>query len=207
MIAIIDYDSSITQDICTGFEMIGATAEVVASIERIDRASKIVLPPTTSFPAAIRSIRDKGLVPSLMQAIEQGRPILGIGHGMHLLFDVSYEQGQHTGLGVIPGKVTSFDFGDHPVGRKVTGPHRGLSPVSLSSRCPIFAGLKSGEEFYFDHAFFAEPLDARLISATCNYGVEFSAAVWNGPIFGVQFLPHRSDDPGRKLLKNFAAIR
>lgn len=206
MIAIVNYESARTQEIRDAFAGIDVDADIVASIDRVDRASRIVLPPAASLARAIRAVRDAGIIPSLMRAIDQGRPLLGIGHGLHLLFDVSYEEGQHTGLGVIPGKVTGFDFAGHPVGRSTRVPHQGWSQVTWLNGCPLFAGLKSGQEFYFDHAYHAEPLDHRLVAATCSHGIDFSAAVWNGPVFGVQFLPEKSGEAGLQLLKNFASL-
>ncbi len=206
MITILDYETSMTAEIRQAFEAVGSAPVVAGSIEQLDRASKIVLPPTASFPRAIRSIRDRGFVEPLMRAVDQKRPILGIGHGLHLLFDVSYEEGQHTGLGVIPGKVTRFDFGDHPARFSVPPIHQGFNSVHWSTHCPLFNNLASGTPFYFDHAYYAEPLDARAIFAQSNHGIDFSAAVLHGSIVGLQFLPQSSEDPGRQILRNFAAL-
>lgn len=188
------------------FDELGIPVEVVRSVERLERASRLILPHSDSFARAIRSIRDRGFIAPLMRAIDQGRLIFGAGHGLHLLFDVSYEEGQHTGLGVIPGKVTFFDFGTHPVARSTAMPHRGWNHVFWSQSCPVFTGLDMREQFYFDHSFHAEPLDRQHVAATCNHGIHFSAAVWRGPVFGVQFLPERSDAAGLGVLKNFASL-
>ncbi len=206
MIAIVDYETSHAAEVRAAFESVGVTATIAGAIEQLDRASKIVLPPTATFSRAVRSIRDRGLVPPLMRAVDQGRPILGIGHGLHLLFDVSYEEGQHTGLGVIPGKVTRFDFGDHPVRLSVPTSHQGFSSVHWSQPCTLFNGITSGSSFYFDHRFYADPLDPRIISAIAHHGIDFSAAVVQGSIAGLQFLPHLSEEAGRQILRNFAKM-
>lgn len=206
MIGIVEYDSNEAQAVQAAMKSVGADSQIVNSIDRLERSSKIILPPTTSFRAAVRYVRDRGLVTPLFRAIDQGRPVLGIAQGLHLLFDVSYEDGQHTGLGVIPGKVTRFDFQGHPVSRTVTLPHRGWNQVHWSRECPLFSGIPSGESFYFDHSFHAEPLDMQLIAGRSNHGIEFSSAVWSGSIVGTQFLPAQSNEAGAHLLRNYANL-
>lgn len=206
MIGIIDYDKDAARAVQGAFQAIGVDTQLVNSIDRLERASKVILPTAASFRGAVRYIRDRGFVTPLMRAIDQGRPILGIAQGLHLLFDVSYEEGQHTGLGVIPGKVTRFDFQGHPVGRTVDLPHRGWNQVHWSRECPLFSGIRSGERFYFDHSYHAEPLDADLIAGRSNHGIEFSAAVWTRSVMGTQFLPSQSDAAGARILRNFASI-
>jgi len=203
MIAIIDCESGATEQVRGILTDLGADAQIVSAAEAIGRASKIVLPSTHSFPDMIRSIRDRGFVAPLLHAINEGRPVLGISHGMHLLMDVSYEDGQHTGLGAIHGKATHFDFGEHPAAKHFVVPHQGWNQVNWTDGCPLLAGLNSGEYFYFDHMNHAEPLDRQFITAECNHGIDFAAVLWNRNVFGTQFLPERSEDAGRKLLINF----
>lgn len=206
MIAILDFETAQAEAVRQAFDAAGVRTEVVNSIDRLDLASKIVLPPTTSFSRAVRAIRDRALVTPLMRAIDHNRPVLGIGQGMHLFFDVSYEEGQHTGLGVIPGKVTCFDFGVHPVARTTPVVHEGWNQVFFSPDCPLMSGIESGAHFYFNHGFYAEPLDRAAIFATCHHGIEFSAVVRQQSVMGLQFLPHASDEAGLRVLRNFAAL-
>ncbi len=206
MIAIVDCESCDTQGIQRALDRLDADAAVVQSADGLERASKIVLPPSDSFPRMIRSLRDRGLVGPLLEAAHGSRPLLGISHGMHLLFDVTYEDGQHTGLGLIHGKVIRFDLGKHPAARHFLLPHEGWNRVQWTDDCPLTAGLDSGEYFYFNHARHAEPLDRADATAVCNHGVDFTALVWKGCIFGTQFLPEKSEDAGMKLLANFVRL-
>jgi imidazole glycerol-phosphate synthase subunit HisH len=206
MIAILECEGGDAQRMQKAFASFGADAQVVSSVVDLDRASKIVIPSGNSFPQTARGIRDRGMIGPLLRAIDDGRAILGVSLGFHLLMDVSYEDGQHTGLGAIPGKVARFDFGTHPAARHFVLPHQGWNQVVWSNGCPLFAGLQSGEYFYFNHSHHAEPLDERLIAARCNHGIDFAAAVWQGRIFAIQFLPERSGEAGLKLLANFLAI-
>ncbi len=203
MIAIVECESGNSEKVRDILTDLGADAQVVNSGEAIGRASKIVLPSTQSFSETIKRIRDRGFVAPLLTAVNDGRPVLGISHGMHLLMDVSFEDGQHTGLGAIHGKATHFDFGDHPAAKHFVVPHQGWNQVNWTNGCPLLAGLQSGDYFYFDHMNHAEPLDRRVVTAECNHGIDFAAVLWNRNVFGTQFLPERSDEAGRKLLMNF----
>ena len=206
MIAILDCEAGDAQRIQKAFTSFGADAKVVGSIDGLDRASKLVIPSGSSFRQAARYIRDRGLVGPLLRAIDDGRGILAVSLGLHLLMDVSYEDGQHTGLGAIHGKVARFDFGTHPAARHFVLPHQGWNQVVWSNGCPLLTGLKSGEYFYFDHSYHAEPLDEKTVAARCNHGIDFAAVISQGRVFATQFLPERSGEAGLKLLANFVAI-
>ena len=206
MIAVIDYDDSNAHAVKQALDAVGISSELVRAQAPIERASKVILPNCSSFETMIRSVRDAALVQPLFAAIDQGVPVLGIGTGMHLFFDVSYENGQHTGLGVVPGKAISLQAGSPPSISGLGSTHRGLSPVTWLRECPLLEGLGSGESFYFDHTFYAEPLDSEIICATCNCGINITAMIWQGLLFGTQFLPEQTERAGRIILKNFAQM-
>lgn len=206
MIAIIDCDASDARPVKRAFDRIGADAVLVDAPYRIDPAAKIVIPPARSLPKMIRSLRDRRFISPVIQAVADGRPILGISQGMHLLFDVSYENGQHTGLGLVHGKVIRFEFGDHPAARHFVLPHEGWNQVNWTEDCPLTLGLSSGDYFYFRHDHLAEPLDRTAAYGVCNHGIDFTALVCQDPVFGTQFLPEKSEDAGLTLLANFARM-
>lgn len=206
MIAVLDCQAHEPHRIVDAFRGLGEDARLVNAVEAIERAARIVLPDVTSYSRAVAAIRDRGLIGALLRAIDRGCPILGIARGLHMLLDVSYEAGQHTGLGVIHGKATRFDFGTHPAARHFTLPHIGWNKVDLTTGCPLMAGVTSGAYFYFDHAYHAEPLDDRTTCATTNHGVDFSSVLRRDRVFGTQFLPERSDEVGRAVLANFARL-
>lgn len=206
MIAVLHLDTAAPDGIKKVLDDLDADAQLVGSGEGLDRAAKIIIPSGDSFAGTVRNLRDRGLVGPLLRAVEEGRPVLAVSLGMHLLLDVSYEEGQHTGLGAVHGKVTRFDFGSHPAARHFVLPHQGWNQVVWSSDCPLMAGLQSGEYFYFDHSYHAEPLDEAAIAARCNHGIDFTAVIWQGRVFGTQFLPEGSHQAGAKLLANFVAL-
>jgi imidazole glycerol-phosphate synthase subunit HisH len=206
VIAILQYETGDPKRMHKALVSLGADASVVDSVEGLDRASKIVIPSGTSFRQAVLFLRDRRLVAPLLRAFEDGRAILAASLGLHLLMDVSYEDGQHTGLGAIHGKVTRFEFGDHPAARHYVLPHQGWNQVVWPGDCPLLTGLRSGEYFYFDHSYHAEPLDGRAIAARSNHGIEFASVIWQKRLFGTQFLPEKSEETGLKLLTNFLAM-
>lgn len=206
MIAIVDFGQEDVPPLERALADVGAKGEVVQSPDRLKRAAKVVLSCSGAYSAAARQIRDRSLISTLLRAMAEGVPYLGVGLGMQLLFDVIYEGGQHTGLGVIPGKVIPFDVDtNHPVRRQFKVPHVGWTPVHWNDDCPLLSGLKSGDSFYFDHSTHAQPLDERVTIGRSGYGFDFSAVIWRGNLYGTQFLPHRSQENGSKVLANFAA--
>ncbi len=181
------------------FQLVDAPAD-------IDNARKLIIPDAASFTRLVAAVRDRGLVGHLIRRLEDGLATLAIGAGLHLLFDVSYEEHQHVGLGVVHGKVTHFDFGQHPAARHFSAPHQGWNQVHAALDNPLLHGIEEGSYFYFDHAAHAEPLDVRHIAARTNHGVDFASIVRRDAIFGVEFLPEKSDRAGIQLLANFARL-
>jgi glutamine amidotransferase len=207
MIAIVGVEGSRSDDLRRAFVGLGAACEVVHSVDRLERAQKIILPDVGSFPRGIRAIRDGGLLGPIFRAADQGRPILGIGRGLHLFFDVSYEEGQHTGLGVIHGKVTGLDAGGHRSTGPLSLPHQGWGEVEWLEEFPLAgAGVPGGRSYYFDHSHHAEPLDESVVCGRSNYGVDFAAVVRQGNLIGTEFRPERSGEAGWKLLERFARL-
>lgn len=52
----------------------------------------------------------QGYVKALKDYLLEGRPYLGICLGLQLLFEGSDENGGMEGLGIVPGRVTKFDY-------------------------------------------------------------------------------------------------
>lgn len=202
MIAILNYDTSDTQALHETLSNMGVTHQRVDSLDQLDRAARIILPHGDSFSAMIRDIRDSGYLPVLFRALDQGRPILGIGRGMHLLFDVCYDNGQHTGLGFIPGKVTSPRERAAATFAKGTALAQSLA-LRWTNRSVLAHGVPAEAVFHFESDDFAEPLDDEMTLAKTTSRPHRAAAVEDGSVFGVQFLPERSGEAGTIILSNF----
>jgi len=206
VIAIVDYGMGNLRSVQKALERVNAAVEIVTRPDQIERADKVVLPGVGAFRDAVAHLRQQDLVEPLIAAARSGRPFLGICLGLQLLFDVSYEGGEYTGLGVIPGKVVRFDFLDLPDGRDLKVPHMGWNQLVWDEPCPLMQGLQSPTHFYFVHSYYVAPDDASVSFGRCTYGVPFTAMIWRDNLFATQFHPEKSQAAGLTILRNFAAL-
>lgn len=201
MIAIIDYQMGNLRSVQKGFEKVGHKAVITCDPAQIVEADRIVLPGVGAFEDAIDELRNRHLVRPIQDAINSGKPFLGICLGLQLLFDVSYENGEHQGLGVLRGKVVRFDV---PPEYKV--PHMGWNAARIRRRAPILAGIEEGTHFYFVHSYYVVPEDPEVVAIEVDYHRPFCAMVWRDNVFATQFHPEKSQRDGLRLLKNFAEL-
>jgi len=206
MIAIIDYGMGNLRSVQKGFERIGFAAEVTADPARLLEAEKIVLPGVGAFRDCIHNLQQGGFVEPILQVIAEGRPFLGICLGLQLLFTESEEFGLHKGLGVIPGRVVRFPEGMQEQGEKLPVPHMGWNQISLKAETPLFNNIADGSNVYFVHSYYVKPDDPTVVAATCNYGLEFCAAIRKDNVMATQFHPEKSQGIGLQMLKNFAEM-
>ncbi len=207
MIAIIDYGMGNLRSVQKALEHVGADARIVHSPDALRTAHKVVLPGVGAFSDAMAQLRKQGFIEPLIDYAASGRPFLGICLGLQLLFDISYEDGEHQGLGLLPGRVVRFDFGDSPALSDFKVPHMGWNTLQWDKPCPLLTGLNSGEHFYFVHSYYVDPLDREVVGGWCDYGHAFAAMVWKGNVFATQFHPEKSQQAGLHVLWNFAALR
>jgi glutamine amidotransferase len=201
MIAIIDYGMGNLRSVQKGFEKVGHAAVVTSDPDQVAAADKVVLPGVGAFEDAIAELRRLGMVEPVLHAIAAGKPFLGICLGLQLLFDVSYENGTHQGLGVIAGEVVRFDLP-----REYSVPHMGWNQLQIRRRAPLLAGLADGTHVYFVHSYYVVPKDPAVIAAECDYGGPFCAMVWRDNVFATQFHPEKSQADGLRMLKSFAEL-
>ena len=201
MIAIVDYQMGNLRSVQKGFEKAGFSAEITADPTRLAAADRVVLPGVGAFRDAIAELHRRSLVEPLRDCIAAGKPFLGICLGLQLLFDISYEDGEYEGLGIIPGKVVRFDL---PQGYKV--PHMGWNEARIARPAPLLAGIPDGSHFYFVHSYYVVPDDAQCIAIEADYGRPFCAMVWQDNLYATQFHPEKSQHQGLQVLKNFAAL-
>ncbi|MBR7081429.1 MAG: imidazole glycerol phosphate synthase subunit HisH, partial [Oscillospiraceae bacterium] len=197
MIAIIDYGVGNLFSLRSSFAAIGAEA-VVTSDERVIRgADKLILPGVGAFEDAAAKLRDTGLGETLKKEAASGKPIMGICLGMQLLFDKSFEYGEHEGLGLIPGNVIPM-AGVIPKDLKI--PHIGWNALKFRKKSPLFRYIKEGDCVYFVHSYYAADCEPYVIADT-EYGAPLTAAVQNGNVFGCQFHPEKSGEVGLNILR------
>ena len=201
MIAIIDYQMGNLRSVQKAFERVGHAATITSNRNALATADKIVLPGVGAFADAISELKRRELVGPIREAIAANKPFLGICLGLQLLFDVSYEDGEHEGLGVIEGKVVRFDL---PTGFKV--PHMGWNQLSFQHRPPIFDGVRDGTHFYFVHSYYVVPSDWSVVAGTASYSSPFCAMIWRRNVVATQFHPEKSQHAGLHVLRNFAEM-
>ena len=152
MIAIVDYGVGNLFSLKSSFAAIGVDVIVTADPEVLKSADRIVLPGVGAFEDAAKKLRDSGLSKVLIELANNGKLLLGICLGMQMLFEKSFEYGEHTGLGLIPGDVVSMEP-VLPAGYKV--PHIGWNGLIFPKEKPkskIFKYLKSkGFENYLEY--------------------------------------------------------
>lgn len=201
MIAVIDYGVGNLCSLLGSLRALGLAAEVTADPAKICEADRIILPGVGAFRDAMERLRATGLIPTLCEEAEK-KPLLGICLGMQLLFEVSYEYGEHRGLGLLPGRVVPL-ADELTKGYKI--PHMGWNALHLPKPSPLFRYVKEGDYVYYVHSFYAKDCDP-YITATSDYGLAVTGAVERGRVFGTQFHPEKSGAVGLSILRAFAEI-
>ncbi len=201
MIAIIDYQMGNLRSVQKGFERVGHAAAITSDPAILAKASKLVLPGVGAFADAIAELHRRELVGPICEAIESGKPFLGICLGLQLLFDRSFEDGEHEGLGIIKGDVRKFQI---PPEYKV--PHMGWNEVTFTRHAPIFAGIPNGAHFYFVHSYHVVPEDKGVVDGQASYPDPFCATIWRDNLYATQFHPEKSQRDGLRVLQNFAEL-
>jgi len=201
MIAIIDYGMGNLRSVQKGFEKVGHSAIVTSDPAEVRKATKVVLPGVGAFEDAMAELDRLGLTNSILRAIDSGKPFLGICLGLQLLFERSYEHGEHEGLGVLKGEVVRFELPP-----EYSVPHMGWNEAIISRRPPILDGIDEGTHFYFVHSYYVVPEDQDVIAVEADYHKPFCAMIWRDNLFATQFHPEKSQTEGLKVLKNFAEL-
>lgn len=199
MIAILDYGVGNLFSLRSSLEYIGQQVVITADKDEIRRADKLLLPGVGAFADAAKKLRDSGLDEVLREEVANGKELMGICLGMQMLFEKSYEFGEHDGLGLLKGAVVPMQ-GVIPAELKI--PHIGWNELHFDKTHPLFRYLNEGDCVYFVHSYFATDCDDSVI-ATAEYGRELTAAVAKGNVMGCQFHPEKSGDVGLNILRAF----
>ena len=199
MVGIIDYGVGNLFSLRSSFAAIGAEAFVSGDAAELAKADRLVLPGVGAFGDAAEKLRASGLDAFVKDQAAAGKPLMGICLGMQLLFEKSYEYGEHEGLGLLKGQVIGMS-GRLPTELKI--PHMGWNALQLTKPAKL---LEDGSYVYFVHSFYAENCEASLAAVT-DYGIPITAAVEQGNIFGCQFHPEKSGNVGLGILKKFCEV-
>jgi imidazole glycerol-phosphate synthase subunit HisH len=199
LIAVLDYGIGNLHSAQKALESCGADARLTTDTGLIADASGVVLPGVGAFGACMGALRTAGLESAAHDAVDSGRPFLGICVGMQMLFTTSDESAGAVGLDVIPGTIEWI-----PRGPKV--PQMQWNRLSMLTADPMFRGLDADSWVYFVHSLHGVPDDPAVTVATVEYGATLNAAFRLRNVFAVQFHPEKSSAPGLRLLANFADL-
>ncbi len=202
MIAIVDYGVGNLFSLESSFSAIGETVTVTADPSLIEKADKLILPGVGAFEDAAKKLQSTSLDRIIIEQAKRGKPLMGICLGMQLLFDKSFEYGEHKGLGLIPGCVKPI-ADVVPADYKI--PHIGWNALHIQKENPLLSGIRNGDCVYFVHSYYADDCQPDVI-ATTEYGAELTAAVARENVYGCQFHPEKSGAVGLAILKAFAKI-
>ena len=200
MIGIVYYNMGNLASVKNAFNKLNIKAEVVTDADKLKNYDKLFLPGVGAFGDAMKHLKDYNLDEAIKEYIKSGKYVFGVCLGMQLLFEKSYEFGEHEGLGVIEGEVVKFDkskIGEHKI------PQMGWNKV-FTRNSPIFEDVKN-PYLYFVHSYHVVCDDNYAIGKTI-YGYEFVSAVNKDNVFGLQPHPEKSHNEGLKILKNFVKL-
>lgn len=203
MIAIIDYGVGNLFSLRSSLEVLGLEAVVTASTQQIQQADRIILPGVGAFGDAMEKLKATGLIPVLKTQVEK-KPLLGICLGMQLLFEKSWEFGEHQGLGLISGEVCPL--GPDLVDPALKVPQMGWNALHIVKGDPLLKYVAEGECVYYVHSYYAKYCTPSTI-ATSEYSIPVTGAVHRGNVWGTQFHPEKSGDVGLRILKAFGELK
>ncbi len=199
MVAIVDYGVGNLFSLVSSFRAIGVEAVTSGDRSVIEKADRILLPGVGAFEDAAKKLFSSGLADVVKAEAEKGKPVLGICLGMQLLFEKSYEYGEHKGLGLIQGEIRPL-AGAIPTELKI--PQIGWNALRFPKKNELFKYVTEGEHVYFVHSYYGANCEESVI-ATTEYGAEVTAAVAKENVYGCQFHPEKSGKVGLNVLRAF----
>jgi len=197
MITILDYGAGNLQSVRNTLDEIGAAYSLTRDPREIARAEKVLLPGVGHFGQLLRALDEFELRTPLRERLDAGVPYLGICLGMQALFSRSEEAPDQEGLGVFPAEVRRFT-GDLRI------PHMGWNSLDRVRESKLLRGAGEHPYVYFANSYYAPVIEAT--SASCEYGVAFTAVIEQGNVFGVQFHPEKSAAMGQQIVRNFVEL-
>lgn len=204
MIAVIDYGVGNLFSLAGSLRYIGAEIKVTAKRREIEDSSAVILPGVGAFGDAYARLEECGLVDVLLSQARSGKPMLGICLGMQMLFDCSFEYGEHRGLGLIKGDVCPIA---PDLKQSVKVPHMGWNSLKFVRPSPLFRYISEGEYVYFVHSYYAKNC-GEAVTSTAEYGgIRLTASVERGNVYGTQFHPEKSGAAGLKILRAFSELK
>jgi|TARA_B110000908_G_scaffold168059_1_gene222197 glutamine amidotransferase len=200
-VGIVDYGRGNIRSVENAFLAIGADVALITTPEEMEDITHLVVPGQGEFGDCAANLKKQGMFDPIRKWAADDKPYLGICVGYQLIFENGEESPETEGLAILPGTVKRFP----DVGLKI--PHMGWNSLTLSDPShPIWKDMPEDPFFYFVHSYYPEPANQKDIAATCDYALQFAAAVTRGNLIATQFHPEKSQHNGLQLLRNFLEI-
>ena len=197
-IGLIDYGMGNLFSVQQAFKRLNQPLDIICDIKTLKFCDALILPGVGAFDPAMTNLRNTDLIPSIIEWVNNGKPLLGICLGLQLLFESS-DEGTLNGLGVIKGHIRKL-----PQEKDERIPHIGWSPIYKTNECPILENFPDSKWMYFVHSYSACPSEEKNTVATTKFGkTEVSSIVWHKNTGACQFHPEKSGDAGQKLILNW----
>mgnify|MGYP001382914469 FL=1 len=200
MVHIVDYDAGNVRSVQRACQHVGIDAQITADPEALLKSDKVIFPGVGSAESAVDTLKTRGLDEALKDFYRSGRPLLGICLGLQIILEYT-EEGSRDCLGLMEGACERFDFTDESI--KV--PHIGWNEVEMVQSHPLLKDVRSGDEFYFVHSYFANLKESSSIYGVTEYGEkQFASIIASDNLFATQFHLEKSGELGLRLLAEFA---
>lgn len=199
-IAIIDYEMGNLKSIYKCIKHLGVDSAITSNPKIILDADGVILPGVGAFGDAMKNLREKNLIDTVYQLVNDGKPLFGICLGLQLLFTKSSEMGQFEGFDLIRGSVISFD-----ISKVDKIPQIGWNNVDFQDPDHyLVQGIPNNSYFYFVHSFYGVPKTKENILGLTQYGeIKFCSIVSKENIVATQFHPEKSSKYGIRMYQNF----
>ncbi|WP_286240866.1 imidazole glycerol phosphate synthase subunit HisH [Neptuniibacter halophilus] len=204
-VAVIDYGMGNLHSVAKALEFVqpGVEVWVTADPERVASADRVILPGVGAMRDCMAEILRAGVDKEVTDAINSGKPFLGICVGMQALLQRSEENGGVDCLAHFDGEVKYFGDDLREEGDRLKVPHMGWNEVAQMIDHPLWSEIEDGSRFYFVHSYYVQSEQRDLVAGVCRYGLQFDVALARDNVFAVQFHPEKSSKAGLQLLKNF----
>lgn len=195
---IVDYGLGNLGSVSRGFARAGIETKISRNLDEIKNADSLILPGVGAYRDAINALNDLDLVQPIKDFVKSGKYMVGICLGMQLLYEKSYEYGEHEGLGLIEGEVGFLD-----IDLKV--PHMGWNNLRFEKDDEILKYIYEDSYVYFVHSYFANSSNKELI-AFAEYEKKIPGIVRKENVYGLQFHPEKSGEVGENILKAYKEL-
>ncbi|MFC2094237.1 hypothetical protein ACFLSH_01280 [Bacteroidota bacterium] len=192
MITIIDYGITSSNETAESLEKLSVEYVISNKESDILKADKLIIPDSKDILASIKSLHLLNLF-SILRVVK--KPILGIGTGMHLMTK-SFEDNNDACLGCFPVECKTEESQQNKVVQEES--------IIIIKETSLLNNISKEDKFYFESNCFIPRNECT--TSFVNSDGEITSSIESDHLYGVQFNPERSGEPGLQILKNFLEI-